>query len=306
MNSLVSIIIPSYNCERYVSEAIESALAQTYKNIEIIVVDDGSTDNTESAVKPYVNRVQYIKKSNGGPASARNIGIKHAKGEFLAFLDADDCWRPEKIEKQMSAMKRYPKVGMVACHQYVTNSEMQIIGEVKYPNYSKRSIFIKQMIVRNGAGGGSGCLIRGSSIKKVGLFDENLRGTEDWDMWLRIVMEYDIYFVDEFLVKARLLNNSVSSPANTAKMLHNELKLLDKIFGNRDYHFTAWQSRKSYGYRHFVAAKGFKVSGDLKAARQHILKSFSLFPWHFCKLEALKVLVVTLRQPTRLDGEKFV
>ncbi len=100
----ITAIIPTYNSAKYITEAIDSVLNQTYANIEIIVVDDGSTDNTENILSNYVNKnkIIYVKKKNGGPGSARNLGIKLANGEYIAFLDADDMWEKNKIEKQLS------------------------------------------------------------------------------------------------------------------------------------------------------------------------------------------------------------
>src|SRR5258708_5856521 len=104
----VSVIIPSYNCGRYVTEAVDSALAQTHPPAEVIVVDDGSTDDTEERLRPYSGRIRYLRKENGGVATARNRGIHEAVGELIAFLDSDDSWHPRKLEIQIEYLRQNP------------------------------------------------------------------------------------------------------------------------------------------------------------------------------------------------------
>jgi len=113
MNPLVSVVIPVYNSAEYIVETIKSALAQHYKPFEVIVVDDGSTDNTKDLLEPYLHRISYLYKENGGPASARNTGVNNAKGEYIAFLDADDLWMPEKLARQMDVFNQDKSIGLV-------------------------------------------------------------------------------------------------------------------------------------------------------------------------------------------------
>src|SRR5207249_11176371 len=121
MNKMVSVVIATYNCRRYVGEAVESALAQSYQPIEVIVVDDGSTDGTAEELRPFKDRIRYLVQANQGPAAARNHGIRAARGEYVAFLDADDLWAPSKIEKQVAAMEKSDKIGVVHCGLLRTN-----------------------------------------------------------------------------------------------------------------------------------------------------------------------------------------
>ena len=109
----LSIIIPTYNREQYISQAIESALSQTLADIEVIVVDDGSTDNTEKVITPYRNKINYIKTENGGVAHARNVGMKMAKGEYISWLDSDDIYYPYKSELQTDFLDKFSEIGMV-------------------------------------------------------------------------------------------------------------------------------------------------------------------------------------------------
>src|SRR3990170_3473675 len=111
--SKVSVIIPAYNSARFLPEAIESVLAQTYKDYGIIVIDDGSTDNTKETLEPYFDKIKYIYQQNQGAASARNTAIRHSQGEYIAFLDADDVWLPEKLHIQVEYLNNNPGIAMV-------------------------------------------------------------------------------------------------------------------------------------------------------------------------------------------------
>jgi len=118
----VSTIIPAYNCERYIKETIESVLSQTYKDIELIIIDDGSTDRTGEIVRSFESKVEYIRQSkNTGPSAARNRGIEKAKGEYIAFLDGDDVWMPTKIEEQIKLLESNKDIALVYSNGYNVN-----------------------------------------------------------------------------------------------------------------------------------------------------------------------------------------
>src|SRR3990172_11149387 len=133
----VSVIIPTFNCEEYIEETLSSVLFQTFTDFEVIVVDDGSTDNTIKVIKPYLDKISYIQKDNGGQGSARNLGISLAKGEYLAFLDSDDLWLPDKLSLQVGYMENNPNVSLtftdaVAFEERKGHKEK--IFEWKYPD----------------------------------------------------------------------------------------------------------------------------------------------------------------------------
>jgi len=129
---LVSVVIPTYNCP-FLSEAIKSALTQTYENIEIIIVDDGSTDKTRETVERYHSKVQYIYQENEGVSSARNNGIRASHGDYIAFLDADDVWLPDKLKEQISVFYDKKDIGFVYCDNYYVNEELVPISN--YPRH---------------------------------------------------------------------------------------------------------------------------------------------------------------------------
>ena len=188
---LVSVIIPTYNYANYLSRAIESVLAQTYRQIELIIVDDGSTDNTASVIEYYKNKypdvIRYFYQKNSGPNAARNKGLDLVQGEFIALLDADDEWFPEKLDKQVSFAHANPKYGMIGCGIRWVKDDKTIIFEGFGIPVPPRGELIKHLKMRSfGFGGSSGVVIRKHCFDVVGNFDESLRGSEDRENCVRI------------------------------------------------------------------------------------------------------------------------
>jgi glycosyltransferase involved in cell wall biosynthesis len=214
---LVSVIIPAYNAADYIDQTLESALAQTYSHIEVLVIDDGSTDQTAEIVQQFVcrdQRVILLHQANAGVAAARNLGIAHAQGEFIAPLDADDIWFPQKLEKQVDCLlDSDPQVGLVytwsvlldeAGSQLRFAQTAQLEGDVLIP-----------LIFENFPGNASSPLIRHSSLNVVGDYDSrykalNAQGCEDWDLYLRIAERYKFRVVPEILVGYRQVMGSMS------------------------------------------------------------------------------------------------
>ncbi len=268
---LVSVIIPTYNSGRYIKEAIDSVLAQTYKNLEIIVIDDGSMDDTRTVLEQYAGKIKYFYKKNGGPASARNLGIKNSKGEYIAFLDSDDIWLTDKINLQLQEMS--PDTGLIGSGTHEGNKSNFFITDITYVG----------LLIKN-AFANSGTLVRRECFNKVGFFDESdkFKAVEDWDMWLRIAREYNVKIIQRPLVKIRLREDGLCSPSNAAKMLNNELEVLAKHFSYKRFlKSSLLLKRKAYSYRHYAAAIAYKEAKDLQNERRHIIKSLLLYPFDF-------------------------
>ncbi|WP_261132633.1 glycosyltransferase [Bacillus sp. Marseille-Q3570] len=196
----VSIIIPFYNC-RFVDRAIKSALQQTYSNCEIIVVDDGSTIHKD-LINPYLDKVRYLRKVNGGTASALNAGLNNATGEYFSWLSSDDMYHPEKVEKQIDFMLKHGAVISYGNYQLM-NERDHITSDPVGVNIPDKYRFIRAMR--------SGCIINGCTvmanievIKRAGLFDETLPFTHDYDLWLRLLLVHDFYYFPEPLVLYRI------------------------------------------------------------------------------------------------------
>lgn len=211
----VSVIIPTYNRAASIAASIQSILDQTWQNYEIIVVDDGSTDNTRQVVENFADdRIRYIYlEQNSGPSRARNEGIRQAKYEFIAFLDSDDEWLPQKLEKQMQVMLNAPEtVGLVYCR---VRTRKEDGDEIVSPSFALKKEQLEGKLLMNLVGGNvidtTTILIRRQCLEQTGGFDEELRCLEDWELVLRIAEKWGFGFVDEILVDAYISEGGVSS-----------------------------------------------------------------------------------------------
>ena len=172
---LVSVIVPVYNSQQFVTEAIDSIMAQHHEEVEIVIVDDGSTDSTETVVRSVVAPIRYYKQENRGPSAARNVGIRHAEGDIIAFLDADDLWPPDKLHLQLSRLRDDPELDIVLGRVQYTGELNEVERNLKFEKEDQTV-----MNVNLGCG-----LFRREVFEKVGLFAEDLRHFEDHDWFLR-------------------------------------------------------------------------------------------------------------------------
>jgi glycosyltransferase involved in cell wall biosynthesis len=233
---LVSTIIPTYNRASLVPEAIDSVLAQTYRHIEIIVIDDGSTDGTLEALKRYGNQIQVISQPNAGPAAARNRGIRAAKGELIAFLDSDDLWLPEKLERQVNLLRRVGEaVPCCLCNIKLRWKEQEstsfdiawldpAIAEGVWHNPDE--VLATRFVLFN-----QGVVIRRRVLDEIGGFDESFRLLEDYDLALRLSARGDWAFIRQPLVVWReSATNSLSHEAarNDLRWKRPLVKILHK------------------------------------------------------------------------------
>lgn len=200
MPPTVSAIITTYNYAQFITAAIESVLHQTRRPDEIVVVDDGSTDQTAELVAAYAPQgVRYVHKANGGAGSARNRGLRETTGDLVTFLDADDRWLPDKLARQLAHLARFPRVGLV------TGGERQVFEWGAPPYHLRRppvgaARLYPQVLIENTIGNPSLTLVRRACFDRVGVFDEGMRLGQDWDMWIRIVREFAVGVVDAPLI----------------------------------------------------------------------------------------------------------
>jgi glycosyltransferase involved in cell wall biosynthesis len=234
MNSnspLVSVIVAAYNAETFIKQTLDSVLNQTYRNIEVLVVDDGSEDRTAEIVAAIVQksqRVILLQQSNQGVASARNLAIQNSRGAYIAPIDADDIWYPQKLEKQMQCMlQAEPSVGLVYAWSAYINEKDLFIGRYTAENfYTVEGDVYITMVYRNFIGNASTPLIRRACLDKIGgyssqLKEQDAQGYEDWDLYLRIAEYYQFRVVPEFLVGYRQSTGSMSSNfASMARSYH--------------------------------------------------------------------------------------
>jgi glycosyltransferase involved in cell wall biosynthesis len=233
---LVSVVIPAYNGQEYIREAIESVLAQTYRPIEVLVVDDGSPISMEEAVSGFGPEVRYLRQKNGGTASARNLGLRSSNGEFIALLDQDDLWLPRKLERQVPRFAEDPRIGLVTAWMEVFDSAT---GETKGTFYPAAEMTVHD-ILGHELPPVQTMIFRRSALEKIGGFDASLRGTDDWDVNIRIAAEYRVVTVGEVLGRAR--EHSSQQGSNGEQMYRNSMRVLNK---HRNVHANCAECRQA-------------------------------------------------------------
>jgi len=302
-NALVSVVIPTFNYGRFVRDAVESALSQTYRPVEIVVVDDGSTDDTAAVLEPYRQRVTCLRQDNRGLSAARNTGIRAARGSFIAILDSDDWWAPEKLEAQMATFAVDPALGIVSCNSALVDLDGQPYTGLTSPVKSEapdRRAFVRKLLRGNCVSGGSSAVVRRTCFDSVGLFDETLKSAEDWDMWLRICSRYPIAFVPARLTFVRVNPHSMSGAGNAAKMLASELRVLRKFFSDAPDRIGAYDRGMAYSCRYADAAQAYLSVDEAGTARRQILKALLSNPLWFASQPPLVGLLARL-----LVGERM-
>jgi glycosyltransferase involved in cell wall biosynthesis len=206
----VSVIIPVYNHEEFIGEAIESVLAQSYPYTQIIVVNDGSTDGTKDVLETYKGRIEVIHQSNAGPSAARNNGIRRATGEFICFFDSDDKFLPGKIVRQLSIFQSRPDVGLVHTGINVVHKNGDHWYTITPPIYHTREAQIVRLLEANYIACPT-VMIRRELLSQVGLFNEKYRRAEDYDMWLRLLTCCNFAAIPEPLVDYRWHGGNIST-----------------------------------------------------------------------------------------------
>ena len=248
----VSVIIPTYNSARYVVEAVESVLAQTWQDFEILVIDDGSTDETEQLMRRYENPVRYLCQANGGVAVARNRGIRESRGRYIAFLDADDTWLPYKLERQINVLLEHPNVR--ACYSTFTivDAELNPLGISR----SQRQGSALEDLLTGGNIIGSICtvLCERSLFDVVGGFDPKLSQCADWDMWVRLAARTEFLYLDEPLVTYRQHDANMSR--NASLLEHDSLQVLNKGFAMPELSDALRAQRRAAFARNYMVLAG--------------------------------------------------
>ncbi len=277
MNKLVSVIIPTHNFAEYISESIDSVLAQTYRGFEIIIVDDGSTDNTKEVVEKWgqSDKVRYFYQENKGPGAARNRGIKESKGDYIAFLDADDLWLPEKLKKQMDKFNQSPELGFIHT-DYVLFNENGTMQNRKFGIKSKKNLsghifpyLLRECFVRT-----STVMLRKECFEKIGFFEEAYL-SEDYDFLLRLSKEYQAGYVDETMAKCRehikqAHLNIEKTYESVENVINKTLKRFPELENDREIrtslNYRKAKTRFELGYNLFCQNK-------LKQAREKFVES---------------------------------
>ncbi len=224
----VSVVISTYNRARMLKRAIQSVLNQTFQDFELIVVDNASTDHTKEVVQSFSEeRLHYLcHEQNRGGSAARNTGIKYAQGPYIAFLDDDDEWFPQKLEKQLKKMEAAQSAGLIYVGSEVFNEKKQKIEQVYLPQY--RGQVYERVLLSTIFSSVSNVLVRRECFQKVGLFDEELSSCQDWEMWLRIAREYEFDFVPEVLLRINVHEDHIST--NYQSLIPGRTRMVQKHY----------------------------------------------------------------------------
>ncbi len=268
----VTVIIPTFNSAQFLTAAVDSVLAQTFKDFEIIVVDDGSTDNTEDVLKKYDDKVRYIKQKNQGVSIARNTGIKNSNSKYVAFLDSDDVWMPAKLEKQINALENNPK--SKACYtEYLSVSEDMKPQDLKRLRCNGSAL--NDLLLRgNVIGPPSTILCERQLFEEIGVFDSSLSLSADWDMWIRLACVTELTFLNEPLIKYRLHGSNMSK--NVKLLEEDTVRMLEKAFAMKNLPNELQIKRKaSFAYHYIVFAKAYLTTRRYKDFLRCVMRSVS-------------------------------
>lgn len=275
MKKNISVIIPTYNRAHHLAKAVDSVFCQTYKPFEIIIVDDGSTDNTKQIVSDYADKVVYISQKNSGPSAARNRGIRAAQGDFIAFLDSDDAWAPEKLEKQVNLISESPKLGLIGTGYY--NCDQNLENPTIHPSMKLAKTPREEILIRN-LWPTPSLLIRKSCFEAVGLFNENMKFAEDWDMWVRISQIFPVATINEPLVMIRKHDQGLAGLNDNQE--YNFKLWKDLISNNRiRYSMCSAAYRKAMSLYYLNRFYSSSHCGDFRS--EFVFLSKSLFYWPF-------------------------
>lgn len=284
---LVSVVIPTYNCGEYICASVENALAQTHRPIEVVVLDDGSTDDTRERLRAYGGRIQYIYKPNRGVPAARNAAIAAAEGDFVALLDADDLCDTRRVERQLSLLSTHPNVGFVACQAAIMNLDGKFTGEGYTPagafggtgdvvigrasallRILKASFFLAPTV-----------LVRKSVLETVGGYDESIPVCEDFDLTLRLLQVCDMGYINDALYFYRR-GRAASLSATRRKTCGWNIHVLEKFA--RSPGASPPEVRRVLGERlaqkHALLAAFLIREHDMQGAREHLAAASREYP----------------------------
>lgn len=274
----VSVVIPTHNRHEMLVKALDSVVLQTYNDLEIIVVSDGSTDETDTVINEYKSkdsRIHYISyHPNRGGNYARNIGIKNASGDYIAFLDDDDEWLPQKIELQMKEFIENPKVGLVYTGVNIIYDDLK----VSYSSIpQKTGDLSKDMLITNCIGTTSSVMVSAKILKKTGLFDEKLKARQDYDLWLRVCQETEVGAVSLPLLNYHNFD-SVDQISDDTEKYADSIKYINEKYNHL---YSKMSDKKKLMHKqanYLLLIKRNMRNNNPKAARYYLRKHFKTKP----------------------------
>ncbi len=278
---LVSVVIPTYNRAASLVEAIDSVLAQTYPEMEIIVVDDGSTDDTRKIIPQRYPQVRYFHQENNGVSRARNLGIREARGEFIAFLDSDDLWLSDKTEKQVACFNQYPDVGLVYTDLdvYDSTGSQPVLGM----RSSKAEFSTGDMVVNlftRFSPITSTVMMRKAVFETVGYFDEELKAVNDDNLWIRVAVRYPFRHIPEALMHFRRVPGPhIAYSENSFNYFKKHIELIQTRYPEVAEYLGPALIRRQTRALYRGRAYTYFTQGQLDKARMAYKETLQNFPW---------------------------
>ncbi len=298
----VSVLIPSYNHERFLPHCMQSVFDQTYTDYEIVVVDDGSRDNSVQVLQSYGDRLRLYVQENRGTYPTLNRLVRESRGKYLAVLNSDDLWAPTKLEQQVAILDHKPEVGLVHTGGYFIDGEGTIqpgnpLG-FEWPRTPSGNII--EALVRCNKIIASSVLIRRECFERLGGFREDLFGSGDWEMWFRVALHYDIAFIDEPLTMYRVHGGNASFQHR--RVYEDDVKVRTETIHAHEADLwrranSAQAMRLALAHSYACLGTEYALLGDRSSARRAYLRSLQLYPVRFKSLLRLILTFLPIRPP---------
>jgi len=280
----VTVVIPTYNSGRFVADAIESVLHQTHAPTQIIVVNDGSTDDTNQRLIPFGDRITVINQANQGAAPARNAALRMATGEFIAFLDADDVFHPRKLELQLAVLRRRPEIKMLGtrCYDYPCQALPDMSADARV-----EEVPLDRLLVRNYFTASS-IIVRREIVQRLGGFDTTIPNVEDFDLWQRVAQVGAVANLDLPLTGYRAVAGSISRRPDGVE--RGTRRILSKLDEQNAWRGRNWLRRKAFSHLHYSVAYLHGAAGRQGVALWEMLQSIAWYPFPYRRHEVGAIL----------------
>ncbi|MCS7208241.1 MAG: glycosyltransferase [Fimbriimonadales bacterium] len=298
----VSVLIPSYNHARFLPATLESVFQQTFSDYEVVVVDDGSVDDSVAILQSYGERVRLYVQQNRGTYSTLNRCVAESRGEYLAILNSDDLWMPTKLEKQVALLEANPQLGLVHTGGHFIDAAGQVLPGnplgFEWPRTPTGNII--EALVRCNKIIASSVLIRRECFERLGGFREDLYGSGDWEMWFRVALEYDIGYIDEPLTMYRV--HGANASFQHMRVYEDDVKVRTGTIHaceSRLWQRATDRRAMRLALAHSYACMGteYALLGDRRNARRAYLRSLRLYPLRFKSLLRLGLTFLPLKPP---------
>lgn len=286
---LISIVTPTYNRSKFLPEAIDSVLGQTYDNFELLIIDDGSTDDTRVLIEAYQKdpRIRYFYQSNQGQSVARNKGIAESSGEFICFLDSDNAWLPYKLERSLLEFERFPGAHIVYGDGIIIDELSNELGKSTMQRYSGR---ITHRLLKDNFISMNTTMTRRQCFDEMGGFNESDRVAEDYELWLRFSTKFEFRYIPESLGFYREMEHQISS--DKEQRLDGNERLLLKFLEQYPDSVTGKQRQRGLSYFYIRKARYEMSVKAFRAALSDIAKGIKYDPWWQGPWRALAKMVI--------------